>query len=342
MDKHNFELSDIFELEEWQKVQDYIAMVTKLSIVTSDYRGVPFTRGSNCTDFCVKARSDPHISKYCHRCDSIGGLEAAKIDAPYIYTCHMGRVDLAVPIIAGGKYIGAIVAGQIHISDMDIDNMPEQIVSSNSTERAREFLAENMADYNDMPVLTMEELYYASKLLYHICGYITRQATKQYATSCNDPAGISLPAAVISDPRPTFGNPPPVSPGSKTDYLTGKDEVLRPAFEYIYSNRDIFPAQPDMARLCHLSPSYFSRLFRRETGVAFSQYIAGLKIEWAKELLLDSSLSVTNISDSLGYSSPSYFIKSFKEREHLTPHAYRDLVRMNNASLRQDEGKADT
>lgn len=340
MTNRSYELSDIFELEEWQKLQDYLAMVTKFSMVTSDYRGVPFSRGSNCTPFCVKARSDPHIAKYCHRCDSIGGLEAAKIDAPYVYTCHMGIIDIAVPIMANGKYIGALIAGQIRISDAGPDNMPEQIIAGKTTGHVAEFMRANRELYDEMPYLTMEELYYSSKLLYHVCGYIARQATRQHDLSNNAPAGLSISEEITSDPRLTCGNPPPEGAAEKTDFKLGKDNVLRPAFEYIYNNRHIFPAQPDMARLCHLSPSYFSRLFHRETGLAFSLYIAGLKIEWAKEMLLDSSMSVTDISDSLGYSSPSYFIKCFKDREHMTPHAYRSLVIRDIPQAENSSGSA--
>lgn len=328
MEKQSWELSDIFDLEEWQKLQDNLAMVTNLSMVMSDYRGVPFTRGSNCTEFCKKARADPAVAKYCYRCDSIGGLEAAKIDAPYVYTCHMGIIDLAVPIIVNGKYIGALIGGQIRISDAGDENKPEQIVAPNMTGKLAEFIEENRAIYEDMPYLTLSQLYYSAKLLYCTCGYIVRQATRQCAITDNDPAGISLPHVLINDPRPAFGNLPLAADNVRSSLPGCSDEVLQPVFEYIKNNQSIFPAQPDMARLCHLSPSYFSRLFRKETGLTFTNYIIAAKIEMAKKLLSESSASVTEISDSLGYSSPSYFIKSFKDREHMTPHAYRSLIRV--------------
>lgn len=327
MENQSWELSDIFDLEEWQKLQDNLAMVTNLSMVMSDYRGVPFTRGSNCTEFCKKARADPAVAKYCYRCDSIGGLEAAKIDAPYIYTCHMGIIDLAVPIIVNGKYIGALIGGQIRISDAGSENIPEQIVAPNMTGKRAEFINENREIYDDMPYLTLSQLYYSAKLLYCTCGYIVRQATRQCAVTNNDPAGISLPHVLINDPRPASGNLPLAPDNSRSSLPGCSDEVLQPVFEYIDNNRSIFPAQPDMARLCHLSPGYFSRLFRKATGLTFTNYIIAAKIEQAKQMLAESSASVTEISDSLGYSSPSYFIKSFKDREHMTPHAYRSLIK---------------
>ena len=82
-----------------------------------------------------------------------------------------------------------------------------------------------------------------------------------------------------------------------------------------------------MARLCHLSPSYFSRLWADETKESFSQYIVRLKIEWAKRLLEDTEQSVTEVSENLGFSSPGYFIKTFKKSERITPLLYRKYCR---------------
>ncbi len=40
-----------------------------------------------------------------------------------------------------------------------------------------------------------------------------------------------------------------------------------------------------MAEVCHVSPSYFSRLFAKETGKSFSGFVSNLKIDWAKKLI---------------------------------------------------------
>ncbi len=101
------------------------------------------------------------------------------------------------------------------------------------------------------------------------------------------------------------------------------DSPLLPALQYMEENREHLITQAQMAELCHLSPSYFSRLFTHEMGVNFSQYSASKKIAWARELLEQTNDSIAVISEKLGFSSAAYFIKVFKKHEGITPLLYR-------------------
>lgn len=89
--------------------------------------------------------------------------------------------------------------------------------------------------------------------------------------------------------------------------------------------------QEHMAKLCHLSPSYFSRLFTKSTGENFSSYLSRTKIEWAKQLLETSDLSVAQIGEELGFQEPGYFIKQFKRFEGATPLHYRKFYRQSTS-----------
>lgn len=63
----------------------------------------------------------------------------------------------------------------------------------------------------------------------------------------------------------------------------------------------------------HLTPEYLSSLFTKETGSNFSNYIKGVRMEKAKELLLNSNMKIYDIALRVGYPDQKYFSKVFKE-----------------------------
>lgn len=70
--------------------------------------------------------------------------------------------------------------------------------------------------------------------------------------------------------------------------------------------------------------AYLSKLFKRETGYNFSDYITKKRIEKSKELLKDHSLKIYNISEMIGYADVSNFIKVFKKNCGVSPSEYRN------------------
>lgn len=82
----------------------------------------------------------------------------------------------------------------------------------------------------------------------------------------------------------------------------------------------------ELARRVEISPFYFSKLFKEETGENFIDYITMARMQTAKDLLRDHTLSIKEISASSGYSDPNYFSKLFKKIMGLTPTEYRGSV----------------
>ena len=80
----------------------------------------------------------------------------------------------------------------------------------------------------------------------------------------------------------------------------------------------------DVSREVNVSPYYFSKLFKEESGENFIEYLTGLRMEHAKSLLAKGTLSIKEISLDAGYADPNYFSRIFKKHTGMTPREYRD------------------
>lgn len=74
----------------------------------------------------------------------------------------------------------------------------------------------------------------------------------------------------------------------------------------------------------NISPSYFSHLFKKETGISPIEYIALTKINLAKTMLKTTQKRISEIADTLGYSSSSSFINAFTSRVGFSPAKFRN------------------
>lgn len=79
----------------------------------------------------------------------------------------------------------------------------------------------------------------------------------------------------------------------------------------------------DLARSAILSKFYFSRVFRTATGTTPGRFLSAIRLHKAKNFLLSSSLSVTDISYQVGYNSTGTFTSRFTRSVGLTPTRYR-------------------
>ena len=65
----------------------------------------------------------------------------------------------------------------------------------------------------------------------------------------------------------------------------------------------------------------------------YTGYVTSLRIEYAKKLMAEQKLSVADISEAIGYSSISYFIRIFKENTGTTPAKYMKEIRTLKANM---------
>lgn len=336
MKKDKINLDKVIDFKKWQTLQDNLSLVTNMAIITVDYKGNPISKHSKCSRFCQSVRNHPQMVKYCQKCDSRGGLEAVRLNEPYIYLCHYNIVDVAVPIIIDGRYMGAIMAGQIKLIDNKVEDM-EKIVDTSHKPISNQVLEEFKEYYDELPLLTYEEVQNIANMMSSLCNYLVEEALdknlilqmykKVLGNSMNleDDFFDGYSINNIENVKKGISNAVVDAYVSENIYEDNKkvSSTLKPAMEYIYKNKSENITVENMAKVCHISQSYFSRLFSKEMGDSFSNYISKLKIKWAKELLEESEMSVSQISDELGFNEPGYFIKIFKKYEGVTPSIYR-------------------
>lgn len=92
--------------------------------------------------------------------------------------------------------------------------------------------------------------------------------------------------------------------------------------QYIQQHYDTVTAD-DISHVFSYSKEYASRLIKDITGLSFIQYVKKVRMEKAEDLLRNTNLSVSRISEQVGYNSSEHFIRLFRQYAHMTPTEYR-------------------
>ena len=118
--------------------------------------------------------------------------------------------------------------------------------------------------------------------------------------------------------------------GMKKWFLGKTSEIcsnMESAKSYIRDNYKKDISLDEVSREVDISPYYFSKLFKQETGGNFIEYLTEVRLRNARELLKDSGLSIKEICAESGYSDPNYFSRIFKKYEGVTPSEFREKLR---------------
>jgi AraC-like DNA-binding protein len=127
-----------------------------------------------------------------------------------------------------------------------------------------------------------------------------------------------------------------ILPGPETPVLPGKPpstvtlsqyHKIQQAVRFINDNYRTDIRLDAVAGEACMSPSHFSRIFRKVMGLSYQEYLNSRRITKAKNLLRTSPQSVTEIAFSLGFADPTGFGRIFKKLTNQTPSAYRSLPR---------------
>jgi len=194
-DHEQVNLRELANVEFLQKLQDDLAKSLGITSVIKDPEGNHITEPSGVTDFCMKyTRSTQLGSSRCTECGIRGSKEAARRRKPFVYTCHAGLVDIAVPILLEGRQIGTIVGGQV------LTEAPDEAKFRAIAGEIGVDADEYVAALRKVKVVTREQVEAAADMLYNIATALSgewfyRHRLKQMAGRLNE--SISQIAATM-------------------------------------------------------------------------------------------------------------------------------------------------
>lgn len=274
-------------------LQEYHSVLFKLSGIITDFVTETGCVHNLCPQdhfnpICNLIRKTESGSKLCAVCDKT--MEKCKATGESIvYECHAGFIDIIVPLFVNKKFIGCLTAGQI--------------LNKKTTETSfNEFLEKT--PYLKVERKRMRELYFATKVL----------------TQDQIEALVEL--------LRLFGNYI-VESENKMLFLESIKEKNRTseARKYIEKNYQKKITVLDIARAVYQSESYFSHQFKEETGVSAIKYLNRYRIEKAKELLLNSKLTITEVAFNTGFQNLTHFNRIFRANTQKSPREYKKQKR---------------
>lgn len=112
-----FNIINLFGKETLENVQDKISKATGLAFVTVDYKGEPITKMTSFTHFCKIIRNKNDVLCACKASDAFGSIQAAVTQKSCVYFCPYGLLEIAIPIIVRGHYLGGFIGGQVRCDD---------------------------------------------------------------------------------------------------------------------------------------------------------------------------------------------------------------------------------
>ncbi len=116
---------------------------------------------------------------------------------------------------------------------------------------------------------------------------------------------------------------------SKYDFSLSKEQqktmnsiLFEEICDYIYHNYSTVSIG-QLVSIFHFQEDYFNRLFKKKTGMTYSAYVQQVRLNKAEKLLCNTTKSISEISELIGYHNKGYFYKIFQEKYGMTPQQYR-------------------
>lgn len=106
-------------------------------------------------------------------------------------------------------------------------------------------------------------------------------------------------------------------------YASGGDQAVEVALQYIRTHYHADLSLEKVAAVVYLNPVYFSQLFKQKTGLGFKEHVIALRLEQAKQMLLNPKLKIADVAERIGYQDMRHFSQLFRKKYGETPSEFR-------------------
>lgn len=238
--------------------------------------------------FCVlMARS----SRSCAACLEVQDqIRRQSVQEPSTVRCFAGLCDTAVPVKLGTEVVGYLQTGQV------FPHTPSRAQFAKT--------AKQLVEWGLKVDLTQaEEAYFHTRVI----------APKQYE------AMIRL-LTIFADHLSMVSNQLVV----QQDHA--EPQMISRAREFIDGHQSEDLSLSEVARAVNCSTFYFCKMFKKATGLHFTEYLARVRIEKAKNLLLNPNLRISEIAYEVGFQSLTHFNRVFRRLVGQSPTEYRQKL----------------
>jgi AraC-like DNA-binding protein/ligand-binding sensor protein len=215
-------------------------------------------------------------------------VEGAK-NGPETVTCFAGLCDTAVPIKLGEKTIGFLQTGQVAVEEA-----PSEAQFSGVTRQIAEWGSQ-------IDLKQLKKAYFNSKVL----------SGSQYA-------GAIRLLEIFGKHLSLVANQIALSEAE------AESPLVRRARAYIAGHHEDPVSLEEVAKAMHVSTFYFCKIFKKATGLTFTDYLGRVRVEKAKTLLSNPHLRVSEIAYTVGFQSLTHFNRVFHNLTGESPTHFRD------------------
>lgn len=244
--------------------------------------------------FCQNAKLTAEGLRSCLRCKAASLRKAIAKKETYVGQCYLGITEIVRPVMVNDKMVCVIFLGNLILNDQKSNILSIVSKTCEFTGADSRLLINCLQSAQPINKKDLPEYNYILDVLEHLIKSFVSQPSGRKNTAKTSPI-----------------------------YLSTNHWAIEAVENYIleFYNKDLNLTQ--LANLYFLNPDYLCRLFRKETGLSFSEYVNKTRIERAKELLELTTNEIMDISTEVGFANVTYFNRIFKNFTGVAPGKYR-------------------